>query len=72
MKRKAQCSHEHSTNDPVVKRRRQRSMSEEGDPSTHAALREQRNSANIQHDAASQRENDKLNDNEGSDLVMRK
>lgn len=55
----------------MVEGRRQWSMGQEGEPSAKAALREQRDGADVKHDTASERENDELYDYEAGNLIIR-
>ena len=60
--------HEHGTNDPVRKCRGYRSIQEEVRADVEATFGEQRYRAYVEHDTASEREDNQLNEDERSDL----
>lgn len=61
--------HEHRPDDPVVERGGQRCMQQECESTTQTALREERDGADIEHNAAAEREDDQLDDDESSNLA---
>ena len=60
--------HEHGTDDPMIECRGDGSIQEEVGADVEATFGEQRYRAYVEHDTASEREDNQLNEDERSDL----